>query len=85
MKESDMRLDNKGKNLTDTDVSSTTREDGIRVDGTGTSGDLFAENELLGAVSAYATETAQIEHALDILVSSVNLFDVPAVDSDILS
>lgn len=45
-------------------------------------GDAAADDELLGAVTASLSEAVHIDHTLDVLTSSIDLFEVPAWDSD---
>jgi hypothetical protein len=43
----------------------------------------LADNDVLGAVTSVTPDTlASIEHALDQLTSTTDLFDVPALDFD---
>ena len=42
----------------------------------------LADDELLGALAASLYEPANIDHTLDVLTSSIDLFEVPAWDSD---
>lgn len=44
--------------------------------------DSLADDGLLGAVAASLSEAVHIDHTLDVLTSSIDLFEVPAWDSD---
>ena len=56
--------------------------DEIEVNVNSIAGDLIADNELLGAVTVSFSEAEHIDHMLDLFTTSVDLFDVPAWDSD---
>jgi hypothetical protein len=45
--------------------------------------DAAADDELVGAVTALLSEAAHVDLALNVLTSSIDLFDVPAWDSDL--
>lgn len=59
--------------------------DAIAVDGTlnESLGIVVADNDVLAAITSLTPDTlASIEHALDQLTSTTDLFDVPALDFD---
>jgi hypothetical protein len=52
----------------------------LSADGNGT-GDVLGDNDLLGAVTAMSPDAvSNLDHTLDHLITSTDLFDVPALD-----
>jgi hypothetical protein len=65
---------------TETDIVPFGDGHAVGVESAGT-GDLLGDNDLLGAVTSMPFETvSNVDHALDQLTTSIDLFDVPALD-----